>query len=47
MDKKETEELKKKLFNKKENGWNCKNQEERENFINNINKHISNIYKEY
>ena len=30
MDKKETEELKQKLFNKKENGWNTKSAEEKQ-----------------
>ena len=29
MDKKQAEELKQKLFNKKENGWNSKNEEEK------------------
>ena len=33
MDKKQAEELKKKLFNKKENGWKGKSQEDRENIF--------------
>lgn len=45
MDKKEAEDLKKKLFNKKENGWNSKSEEEKnnifeyaKNYINYMNK---------
>ena len=30
MDKKEAEELKSKLFNKKENGWNAKTEEQKQ-----------------
>ena len=33
MDKKETEELKQKLFNKKENGWNTKSEEEKQSIF--------------
>ena len=33
MDKKQAEELKQKLFNKKENGWNSKNEEEKNNIF--------------
>ena len=34
MDKKEVESLKQKLFNKKENGWNIKSQEEKQAIFN-------------
>ena len=33
MDKKEAEELKSKLFNKKENGWNAKTEEQKQKYM--------------
>ena len=47
MDKKEAEELKNKLFNKKENGWNSKTAEQKQEILEefDISKRLELLYR--